>query len=199
MQIFDLTMMINSKTPIFPGDEKQEIKQINTIKKNGLNETRLSFSTHFGTHIDAPFHMIENGEKLTDYSLQRFIGDAIVIELRYPKPDLSTIQPNDIVFFYTGHSNNATNTEYFENNPVLTTKIAEELIQKRVKVVGIDSFSPDNEPYEVHKLLFANKIPIVENLINLDKLLNQRFRCFILPLKLENADGAPCRVVGIIE
>ncbi len=199
MQIFDLTMMINSKTPTFPGDPKQEIKQVATVKDNGWNEKRISFSTHFGTHIDAPFHMIETGEKLTDYSLQRFIGDAIVIELRYPMPDLSFVQPNDIVFFYTGHSNKAFTKDYFEKNPVITPEIAEALIKKRIKIVGIDSFSPDNEPYEVHKMFFEKSIPIVENLVSLDKLVNKRFKCIILPIKLEEADGAPCRVVGIIE
>ncbi len=199
MQVYDLTMMINSKTPTFPGDPKTEIKQFATIKENGWNEKRITFNTHYSTHIDAPYHMLESGEKLTDYSLQRFIGDAIVLELRYPMPDLSAVEANDIVFFCTGHSNKAFEPGYFEHNPVITPEIAEALVKKRVKIVGIDSFTPDNEPYDVHKIFFKNNILIVENLVNLDKLINKRFRCFILPLKIEDADGAPCRVMGIIE
>ena len=74
-----------------------------------------------------------------------------------------------------------------------------ELIDKKIKIVGLDPFTPDNEPFPVHKMLFKNEILIVENLINLDKLVNKRFQCFIFPLKIQNADGAHCRVVAIID
>ena len=63
--IIDLTMSIDEETPVFPGDPKQEIKQYATIKENGWNEKRLTINSHFSTHIDAPFHMLENGKKLT--------------------------------------------------------------------------------------------------------------------------------------
>ena len=67
-----------------------------------------------------------------------------------------------------------------------------------MKIVGIDSFSPDNEPFEVHKMFFKNEILIVENLVNLEKLNGKRFKCYIFPLKIQDADGAPCRVVGVL-
>ncbi len=197
MKILDLTMFIDENTPVFPGDPKPEIKQVATIKENGWNEKKFSFNSHFSTHIDAPFHMLENGKKLDEFPLETFIGEAIVLELN--KPNLDSIKPGDIVFFYTGHTTKAYSKEFFENNPVLSEETAQILVDKKVKIVGIDSFSPDNSPYEIHKIFFRNNILIVENLVNLDKLINKRFRCYILPLKIKNADGVPCRVIGILD
>lgn len=202
MEIIDLTMPIDEKTPVFPGDQKQEIKQIATIKENGWNEKRLTISSHFSTHIDAPFHMIEEGKKLTDFPIEKFIGEAIVVDVRNKKQikfDLRGVKENDIVFFFTGQMDKAYSDAFFQNNPVITKETAQKLIDKKVKIVGLDSYSPDNEPFEVHKVLFKHDILIVENLVNLDKLGGKRFMCYILPLKINDADGAPCRVIGILQ
>lgn len=202
MAYIDLTMPLDERTPIFPGDPKQEIKQIATIPTHGWTEKRLAFNSHFSTHIDAPVHMKEGGKTLTDFPLEKFIGEAIVLDVRGQKeirPSLENVEENDIVFFYTDHSKNAYSDKYFENNPVIPTETAEALIQKKIKIVGLDSFTPDNSPYDVHKLFFKNDILIVENLVDLEKVNGKRFKCFILPLKIQDADGAPCRVVAILE
>src|SRR3989344_3468845 len=57
-----------------------ELNEIAKIESHGWNEKRLSMNSHSSTHIDAPFHMIENGKKLSEYSLDRFYGDGIVIK-----------------------------------------------------------------------------------------------------------------------
>ena len=93
MKVFDLTMSIDERTPTFPGDPKQEIKQIATIRENGWNEKKLTFNSHFSTHIDAPSHMLEHGKKLTDFQIETFIGDAIVIEMNNKSdPYLDNVQ-----------------------------------------------------------------------------------------------------------
>jgi arylformamidase len=201
MKIYDLTMPIDENTPVFPGDAKQEIKNIATIKKDGWNEKLLTIRSHFSTHIDAPFHMIQNGKTLNDYPMEKFVGEAIIVDARGQnsiQSELECVQQNDIVLFYTGHAANAHSSDFFKNNPVLSKETASKLVEKKVKIIGIDSYTPDNAPYELHKMLFKHDILIVENLINLDKLLGKRFMCYILPLKLKDADGAPCRVIGVL-
>ncbi|MBS3121597.1 cyclase family protein [Candidatus Woesearchaeota archaeon] len=200
MKIFDLTMMIDEQTPVFPDSLKQEIKQTATIEKDGWNEKRISFSSHFSTHIDAPFHMLKEGKKLTDFKMDKFIGEGIVIDTKNnPEPSLDEVKQNDIVFFYTEHTKKAGSEEFFKNNPTISKLLAQRLIDKKVKIVGLDSFTPDNAPFEIHKLFFKHDILIVENLVNLEKLIGKRFKCYILPLKIKDADGAPCRVIGIID
>src|SRR3989338_1537586 len=148
MQIFDLSMPIDKKTPVFPGDKKQEILQIATIKKNGWNEKSITISSHFSTHIDAPFHMLKKGKRLTDFPIETFIGEGIVIDAigqTAIEPNLDNVKPNYIVFFFTGRTKKAYSKDFFKDNPVIAVKTAKKLINKQIKIVGLDSFSPDNE------------------------------------------------------
>ncbi len=197
-------MPIDENTPVCPGDPKQKIWQQATIAKEGWNEKRLEFSSHFGTHIDAPFHMLENGKKLDEFQPEKFVGEAIVIDARKTNSKneiiakLEKVKENDIVLFYTGRTKKMNSPQFFENNPVISLETAGQLAEKKVKIVGLDSYTPDNEPFETHKLLFRNGILIVENLVNLEGLIGKRFVCHILALNIKNADGAPCRAIATL-
>lgn len=200
--IIDLTMPIDDRTPTFPGDPAYEVKQVATIENNGWNVKRLCINSHFSTHIDAPIHMIKGGKTMSDYPLEKFIGEAVVLDVKGQseiEADLYEVRKGDIVFFLTGHSGKAYDHDYFENNPVISERTARELIEKRINIVGLDSFTPDNFPHSIHKMFLGNDILIVENLINLEKLAGRRFRCCILPLNIRDGDGAPCRVAGIVD
>jgi kynurenine formamidase len=203
MRAYDFTMVMDNFTPIFPGDKKQEIVQESTIAKDGWNDKRLSFNSHFSTHIDAPIHMVEGAKSLTDFPIERFMGEAIIIDVRGQSEintaDLSTVKAGDIVFFFTGQTDKAGSEDFFKNNPVITEAMAKKLIKKKVRIVGLDSYTPDNAPFTVHKMLFRKDIMIVENLVGLKQLSGKRFMCYIMPLKIRDADGAPCRVVGITD
>ena len=201
MKVIDLTMPIDEKTPNFPGDPILKVKRHN-VKEHTFGKTFLEIHTHISTHIDAPSHMIEEGKTLSDFPINKFVGDAIVIDVRGQKniePNLSDVKKGDIVFFLTSHSDKAYESDYFKNNPVIAEKTAQKLIEKRISIIGLDSFTPDNEPYNVHKIFLKNDVLIVENLIDLNKLSVKRFQCFIMPMKITNADGAPCRVIGLLQ
>ncbi len=203
----DLTMPLDEGTPVFPGDPKPEFEQTANLGKEGYNEKTFRFASHFGTHIDAPYHMLEEGMKLDEFQPEKFFGEAITIDARKTngsneimagRKELDRIRKNDIVLFWTGHMEKAGTGNFFKNNPVIPKSVAELLVQKRVKMVGIDSFSPDNPPYETHKTLLASNILIVENLVSLEKLEGKLFTCFMLPLRITDADGAPCRAIAIL-
>lgn len=199
--IIDLTLPIDNKTPNWPGDPEIVIKQFSTVEKDAISKKVLTFHSHFSTHIDAPSHMIANGKTLSDYPMDKFVGEAIVLDVRGQKEidtNLDSVKEGDIVFFLTSHSDKVYEKNYFTNNPVLSPKVAQGLVDKKIKMVGLDSPTPDNEPYTLHKLFFKHDILIVENLVNLKKLAGKRFQCYALPLKIKDGDGAPCRVIGII-
>lgn len=198
----DLTLPIDERIPVFPGDPKPEIKQISTIREKGWNEKQLTISSHFSTHIDAPNHMIANGKTLSDYPIASFIAEAVVFDVRGQSiidVNVDIVKPRDFVFFWTNHIHHIYDSTYFENNPVLSEKTVLKLIEKEISILGIDSFTPDNEPFECHKELFSHDIRIVENLVHLDKIPQQRFLCYIFPLHVKEADGAPCRVVAEVK
>ena len=201
MHIIDLTMPIDERTPVFPGCAVQ-IDQFATIAENSWNEKRLTFNSHFSTHIDAPFHMLEDGKKLSDFPIEKFVGEAVVIDARGQEEinvNVDFVKENDIVFFLTNYSKNAYSDGYFDGGPVISPQTAERLIRKKVKIVGLDSWTPDREPYGVHKMLFRHDVLIIENLVNLESLSGKRFTCCALPLKIQDGDGAPCRVIAVID
>jgi kynurenine formamidase len=199
--ILDLTLPFDERVPVFPGDVPATYSVTATIPKNGWNARRLNFPSHYGTHIDAPFHMWESGKKLHEIEPSQHIGQTIVIDVsgqQEIKADLSDVKEGDMVFFYTGHIVNIYQDDYFDNYPVISLETAQALLAKGVKLVGLDSFTPDAHPYAVHKLFFQNEILIVENLCKLDKLRGMRFHCVIAPLPIMQGDGAPCRVFAFL-
>jgi len=205
MKIIDLTMGISEKTPIFPGTPKPKIKQLTSLEKNGYNVNEFTLNTHFATHIDFPCHMVHSGKNSSDFPIEKFVGEAICIDVK-GKKELKKdclknieIKPDDMVLFYTGQTEKAYSDDFFKENPVITEELAEELVKKKISIVGMDSFTPDNHPYSVHKIFLKKDILILENLVNLDKVKNMRFNIFVLPLKLENIDGVQCRVIGIVK
>ncbi|MFA6065063.1 MAG: cyclase family protein [archaeon] len=197
-KLIDLTQKMDEVFPEWMFEEKQEIKQSATIEKEGYNEKRISITTHFATHIDAPFHMIRDGKKLHEYPLETFTGSAIVIPLKNFEKYLNKIKKNDIVLIYTGQGKKFYNQDYYASSPVVSESIAKELVKRKVKIVGIDAFSPDKSPWNVHKILFEKSILIIENMLIPSKLIGKRFECsaYTTPVGRFDEDGAPCRVIA---
>lgn len=200
MAWLDLTMLLDEKTPVYPGDRHGEFSCMATVEKDGWNAMRMSFNSHFGTHMDAPLHMVSGGKSLDAYLPERFVGKAAVLDVRgksviRPQDcDLDRLQPGDFAFFFTGHSDDAHGPDYYSKNPVLSPELAQALVDCKVGMVGLDSWTPDNAPYTLHKLFFRNDILILENLVGLEPLSGKRADAVVAPLKVRHADGAPCRV-----
>jgi len=198
MKIIDLTMPIGNSTPVLPGDPGPEITRYASIEKEGWNLHRLSLHTHLGTHIDAPWHLLANGKKLSEFPIEKFIGRAVLKNVTGQKEidtDLAGVHPGDILILRTGYTTEVSSPDFFNSNPVVSRKLAEKIVAKSVGIIGIDTASVDRPPFEIHKYLLSRDILILENLINLDKLPDT-FEIFILPLNLQNTDGSPCRVVA---
>ena len=203
----------NFSNPAFP-PMKNEI-YTNWDNDGWLTEI-VTMATHLGTHIDAPAHRFEKGKKIDEYSLDRFQGEAVVIDLfnqksaseitveqlyKYEKK----IKPDDIVLLCTGwgQKKNAGNEEeYKHNSPWLGESASRYLIEKKVKAVGIDHFSiGGTDPKHVkvpHELLLKNDILIFEDLL-LPKILLEKERWYIVafPILLGNTSGSFARVVAL--
>jgi kynurenine formamidase len=87
---------------------------------------------------------------------------------------------------------------YFDNYPEVTEGFAQALIDKKVSMLGVDSCSPDKEPYEIHKMLLGENILIAENLTRLDKLVGKNFTVIALPIKIK-AEAGLARIVAGVE
>ena len=215
MKILDLTLTVSDKIPTFPGSPQPNFIPWENIKDDGYNLELLFLSSHTGTHLDAPYHFIENGTKIHEISPNRLIRDAVLIKSRkksgqaITKTDILKFEkihekiPNgSTVIFWTGWQKLLHDDSYFIKNPGLSTTAAKYLVSKKTNLVGIDSPSIDfqaSKQFSVHHIFSKNGILILENLANLEKIKSWKFQLVVLPLKLKNATGSPVRAVAVLE
>lgn len=213
MKPIDLTLAISPKLPTFPGSPSPQFIRWSTIKDDSYNLELLFFSSHSGTHIDAPYHFVNNGKKIHQIPISRLEGKASLIKVRkgpdsaITKQDIEsfekkngTIPKNSSVIFFTGWQKNISRESYFTHNPGLSSSAARYLASKRLNLVGIDAPSIDlgrDANFAAHKIFARSDILIVENLANLEKIRDTSFHFVILPLKLYNATGSPVRAIAI--
>jgi kynurenine formamidase len=204
-KIIDLTHPFTAAMPVHAYDEPASIKQVRTLEKNYYNDWLLSSGMHVGTHIDGPGHLTDSKLLLSNVPVEQFVARGYLVDVRGQTTiDASLLRnmPNEegmIVLICTGFDKKFGTPAYFENYPVMTPEFAQELVKRKIKMVGTDCFSPDKYPFEVHKIFFAQGIFIAENLANLERLVGvKNFTVVALPLKTET-DSALTRVVVIID
>lgn len=203
MKLIDLTVTLNENTPVYPGDPKVKIRPLGVFAKDTYNDHLITMANHVGTHIDAPWHMVDGGKTLDQMPIEQFVGRGVLIRLKNKKFDLQTvidagIKKGDIVLFYSGMDKQYHRQSYFNNRPEMPEAIAAYLVDKKIKIVGMDMLSPDKEPFAVHRILLGGGVLIIENLTNLGKLVGKKFTVYALPIKLQ-LDGAPARVIAQID
>ena len=199
MKLIDLSVPINKETPVYPGDPVTKIEPAGVLKEDGYEDHYVCMGTHVGTHVDAPRHMLEGAKGLEQIPVEKFSGRGVYIktdknfDLEVVKQ--ASIQEGDIVLLHTGMSDVYHEVDYYENYSALTEEIANYLVEKKVKMVGVDMCSVDHEPFPIHQILLGNDVLIIENLTNLGALEGKNFKIYAFPIKLE-IDGAPARVVA---
>ena len=192
MKYIDLSYDIKNEMPVYPGDMELNLSKEEDYDKDEFNLYTVSTSMHVGTHIDAPLHMCKNKKFISEYSIDKFIGNAVLLDVRGEKvieikdEYYRDIKENDIVLLFTGWDSFYGKEEYYNNHPIDSEELAELLIKKKIKMLGMDMPSPDNHEYNIHKKLLENEIFILENLTNLNKLLyNEEIQVFAQPLKIQ--------------
>lgn len=212
MKIIDLTQEMTESTQVFPGSPNLKILKWSNYDLHQYDSEVIFTSTHLGTHIDAPIHFNSRGGPVEEIPLEKTVVLDNTKVLKIIKNDDEyigvneikkyNIEKNDTVLIYTGWSSNKLKDKYFKKNPGLSKMAAEYLSDLGINLVGIDSPSIDpalDKEFSSHKVFSSKSIPIVENLINLDKIKKDNFVFIALPLKLKNCSGSPVRAVAIIK
>lgn len=190
--------------PIYPGDVSTQLKKINNLANDGFNNFLLTTGMHAGTHIDGPMHLTQSKKFISEIPLEQLIGTGCVLNvvgensIEYKPEYESQINQESIVLVRTGFDTRFEQEEYYNNYPTVSLQLAQFFIQKHIKMLGMDTPSPDRPPHEIHKLLLENNVLIAENLKNLDQLLTiKMFDVIALPLRIY-ADSSPARIVAKI-
>lgn len=79
--VIDLTHTIKPDMPLFPGSEPPVIEPVSTIAVESFLEHRLPISSHTGTHMDAPAHILPDGATLDAYDVGYFLGNGFCIDV----------------------------------------------------------------------------------------------------------------------
>jgi len=204
MKLIDLSHEIYYGMPVYPGDPEINLLHIKQLDSDKYNNHKLEINMHAGTHIDSPMHLTDSTQYISESPLESFIAEGCILDVRnlpiigYKNEYDALVKENSIVLLYTGFDKHYGTNEYYENHPCLNIEFCRFLIKKKVKMVGMDTPSPDRYPFEIHRILFKNNIYILENLTNLDQLLNfNKFEVIAFPLKIK-ADSSITRAVARI-
>lgn len=191
MKYIDLSHDIMSNMPVYPGDMKVSLEHVNELSKDKYNSYSVSTGMHAGTHVDCPMHLLPDAKTIAEYPIDCFAGSGILIDARgqkeidFKEAYKTKIREGDIVLIYTGMDKSYGEDSYYNDHPVITEELAEFLVSKKIRMLGIDMPSPDFPPFEIHKTLLGNNIFIVENMKNLKQLIGvESFEVFAQPLKI---------------
>jgi len=203
MKIYDVTVPLSKELVVYPGDP--HVKIIRRTKANEddakYNLSRYSFSSHAGTHVDPPFHLIEGGNTVDKLPLELLMGRARVVEVTAPYIDEAVLEEFDFtvdarVLFKTRNSYLWSKKSFVEDYVYITPGAAQSLINDGIKVVGIDYLSVDKFGAEpaTHRVLLSAGTIIIEGL-DLREVEPGDYELICLPLKIKDGDGAPARVI----
>lgn len=201
----DLTHAFTDHMPVYPGDAAPQIRQIARLAEHGFNEYCYEGGFHVGTHMDAPLHMVDQGSRVSDISVDRYFGRGRLLDARARASigmdllDGVGIERGDVVVVLTGWYKRFNEPDYYTGFPPVEVSFAEKLVEMGASILALDTPSPDHAPFPVHKVLLGGGVLIVENLTEVECLLGARaFDIVALPAKFE-WEGAPVRVVAAVE
>ncbi len=198
--LIDVSMTIKSGSVLRPGTPPVQIdsQQFYHEAEGEFESIMLALPAHTATHVDLVFpdrrvdpdRMIGTG-KLIDAT--RFkSGEITLADVR----DHVEVEAGDFVFFRTDWSQFADTQRYYDH-PELSLELVEWLAECRVNAVGIDAqgLARGRRHGEFDRFLAERDILVIENLANLAAIPQGRFRVYCLPLKIENTDAIPARVL----
>ncbi|AMK10149.1 cyclase family protein [Pseudodesulfovibrio indicus] len=209
MKTIDLSHVIRTGMPVYPGDETPSLRRTHFIRKHGFAQTGLALSTHVGTHVDTAAHLFTEAPTLDQLGPDNFTGWGAVLDLTslaapvIQQPDLAPladIDNLDFALLRTGWDQHWQTDRYYRDFPTLSETAARFLAGLGLKGVGLDTPSPDpvdSASLPTHQTLLNHGLVIVENLTRLGGLPAESFVFCCLPLRLLDGEASPCRAVGI--
>jgi arylformamidase len=205
MKVHDISLTLRARMPVFPGEPTPLLEPTSQIERGAsYNVSRLTLSTHTGTHIDAPLHFLAGGTPVDQLPVDVLVGPALVLEMPVEQEITATdleaaaIPPGtERILFKTRNSRLLDDEDFRRDFIYLTLDAARWLVERGVRLLAIDYLSVekmDAQPNVVHQTLLRAGVVIVEG-ADLRRVASGPYLLACLPLKIEGADGSPVRAV----
>ena len=189
MKIIDISQEVFSCN-VYPGDPSPIAEKVVSIDAGDVyNMSTLSMCVHNGTHIDAPYHFLNDGNTVEQIPLEYFVGTCYVVQRN---GELTASDAQNIMLEAKAH--NATERILIGGNVIVTAEAAKVFADNDIKLIGNEgvSIGPVDAPMEVHKILLSAKVVLLEGIVLKDVPEGVYF-LNAAPLNLAKLDGAPCR------
>jgi arylformamidase len=200
----DVTVPIRDGMVHWPGDPAVRVTRVQALEHgHPATVTQLDLGVHTGTHVDAPVHFIIGAPGIHELPLGRLLGPARVVAL----PDARTITAEAIedlapvagerLLFRTDNSARCWRDDRFvPDYTYLSLAGARALAAHHVATVGVDylSIGGGEDGPAIHRALLESDICVIEGL-NLSLIAPGLYDLICLPLRIDDADGAPARVL----
>lgn len=220
MKFIYLSHILTEKIPVYGGEGLLSITSVKALEKGDLaNIFSFSIENHWGTHIDAPNHFFEKGQKVSDYPANLFFFESPrVIQVSLEPSDIlkcdnwveEISHDNDLLLLQAGWSRFRGQQIYSSENPGIHPEVGAYLRTNypNIKAIGIDwisvsSFQDRELGRQAHRAFLDPKgvnkpILLIEDM-DLSQDLRGLKQVWAAPLRIEGIDSAPCTVMGRVE
>jgi arylformamidase len=197
----DVSVPLREGMVVFAFENNMQIERRYSMERGDMgNNSSIHMGVHTGTHMDAPRHVLANGQTIDQMPLNDAIGPARVIEIR----DHKAIKAEELkqykfkrgerILFKTLNSQRCWKTDTFIADFVYITEDAAQLLADAgVRLVGIDYLSVGG-PGATHRILLGAGIWLLEGL-DLSAVGVGNYNLICLPLKLVRTEASPVRAV----
>ncbi len=146
----DLTHDWGHEVSFWPGKNPiHDFRRHQFHARDGAQVLHFTTVMHRGTHMDCPLHVLPETHDITGFALWKFFGTGVVLSIPKGRWDVITpedldaatprVEPGDIVMINTGyHRKYGDDPDYYAYSPGLYKEAAEWLVERGVKLVGID-------------------------------------------------------------
>ena len=219
MSLVWLSHVLDSGTPLYAGANGISINSQKSIANgDSCNTSALNLPSHSGTHVDAPFHFLSDGKRISDFAPEEWVFKYSKIINIPAKPDqmirtadiqkeISKDESIDLVLLKTGFERHRNKPTYWQNGPGISIELAQRLIKlfPKMKAIGMDCISVSSlkdrdQGRCVHQLFLQSGLRIFEDMaLSAVGERDQLSQVIALPLRFLPGDGAPCSIVGYIQ
>ncbi len=225
--IVDLSHVITTEIPLWPGDPPVELEPVAQFDTDGYYLRRFSIGEHSATHMNAPNSFHEGGIGIDGYAPESLVVPAIVIDVRQQAaadPDYTVsiddvtsweaehgpVPAGSVVIAYTGWQEKWSDPAAFFNEddeggmhfPGFAGETTAFLLAERgIAGVGIDTHGVDpgqDDSYATNTQVLAGNGIVLENLTNLHELPPTGTTLVIGILRLFQGSGTPVSVLAFI-
>ena len=227
-KIIDLSLIVEEGIlmPFYSGEGQPfQVQAVKTHDADQVHGTFLRMYLHVGTHIDAPFHFIRDGDTIDRLPLDRLVGDTVAFDLQHKQGKVPIergeleealenlrqkgieSKPGDKVLLCTGHHERHWGSlDYWKQSPYLTEEAAQWIVDQGFSAAGYDFMqdipsdlqTPEN-PNPIHHIILGSSLYNIEYLTGLDRVAGKKVWLSAAPVLFKGVEGSPARVYAIVD